>query len=470
MEFDIVIIGAGPGGYVAAIRGAQLGLKIAIIERENLGGICLNWGCIPTKALLRSAEVFHLAKHSEEFGVKVQHCEADLQKMVERSRGVAKTLSAGIASLMKKNKIEVINGVASLISKNEISVNHKDKISTLRGKYIILATGARARILPGFEPDNKIIWTYKEAMNPPFTPKNIAVIGSGAIGSEFAYFYNTIGIKTTLFEVSDRILPLEDEEISAFVKKSFEKDGMIIHTATKMNNITKGSQSATLTFEINNKEQKETFDAVIMAVGVIPNIENLGLERLGIVQDERKLIKTDKYLQTNIENIYAIGDVVQGPWLAHKASHEGVIAVEKIAEKMKKYDAKSTHPIIKENIPGCTYCHPQIASIGLTESKAREIHKDNVRIGKFPLMANGKSVALGDTNGFIKIIFAKKSGEILGCHMVGPEVTEMIQGIGIAKQAELTDEDLMHTIFPHPTISESIHEATLSAFGKGLHF
>ncbi|QED23408.1 dihydrolipoyl dehydrogenase [Candidatus Deianiraea vastatrix] len=469
MEFDLVVIGAGPGGYVAAIRAAQLGLKTAIIERENLGGICLNWGCIPTKALLRSAEVFHLAKHGEDFGVNTGNVKADLEKMVARSRGVSKTLSGGIAGLMRKNKIEAINGFASLISKNEIEVKSDTETKKINAKYIILATGARARHLAGFEPDGDRIWTYREALTPKFEPKTLAVVGSGAIGSEFAYFYNTIGVKVTLLEVANRILPAEDAEVSELVKKSFEKEGMTVNTSVKINSITKERKCVNLHFELDGKVKNETFDAVIMAVGVVPNTENIGLEKAGVAKDEKNLVKVDKFLQTNIDNIYAIGDIVQGPWLAHKASHEGVIAAEKIAEKMKKFDAKHTHPIIRENIPGCTYCHPQIASIGFTEEKAREKYK-TIKVGKFPLMANGKSVALGDTNGFIKIIFDEKTGEILGCHMVGPEVTEMIQGIGIAKQAELTEEDLMHTIFAHPTVSESIHEAVLSAFGKALHF
>ncbi len=468
MNFDLIVIGSGPGGYVAAIRGAQLGLKVAIIEKENLGGICLNWGCIPTKALLKSAEVFQTVKNAAKFGVKTNEPKASMEAMVARSREVSKTLSGGISGLMKKNKITVINGEAKLASKAEIEVKLQDgKIEKYTAKYIILATGARARSAPEFAIDGDRIWGYRDAMTPKFEPKKLAVIGSGAIGSEFAYFYSTIGVEVTLLEVMPNILPAEDIEVSEFVKKSFEKHGMKIHTGIKIETVKKDKNSVTVKYKSGSNILEEKFDAIISAVGVVPNTE--WLDKSGVKLDEKKLVTVDKYLQTNIDTIYAIGDIVQGPWLAHKASHEGVIAAEKIAEKLGKFDAKKTHPIVRENIPGCTYCHPQIASIGLTEVKAREKYKA-IKVGKFPLMANGKSVAMGDTEGFIKVIFEEKTGEILGCHMVGPEVTEMIQGIAIAKTGELTEEDLMHTVFPHPTVSESMHEAVLSAFGKTLHF
>lgn len=469
MEFDVIVIGAGPGGYVCAIRCAQLGLKTAIVEKEHFGGICANWGCIPTKALLRSAEVYHLAKKAEEFGVSAENVTPNLEKMIERSRNVAKTMQNGVLGLMKKNKIEIILGTANLIDKNTISISDNDKIKNVKGKFIVLATGARARILNGFEPDGDRVWTYREALSPKFKPNSIAIVGSGAIGSEFAYFYNSIGVKTILLEASDRILSAEDEEISKFAQKSFEKDGILVQCGIKLSSLTKTKKSVKMKYEIGGKSEELEVDAIIMAVGVVPNTENLNLNKIGVKLDNKNLVTIDKFCQTSIENIYAIGDIVEGPWLAHKASHEGVIVAEKIASKLGKYDAKKIHSIIRTNIPGCTYCHPQIASIGLTENKAKEQHKD-IKVGKFPLMANGKSVALGDTNGFIKIIFHGKTGEILGCHMIGSEVTEMIQGIGIAKQAELVEEDLMQTIFPHPTISESIHEAVLSAFGKSLHF
>lgn len=470
MSFEAVVIGGGPGGYVAAIRLGQLGIKTAVIERENLGGICLNWGCIPTKALLKSAEIFENVKNAGKFGVKVGEAKADLNAMVSRSRDVSKTLTGGIAGLMKKNKVEVIEGEAKLISKNEIEIKGKDgKIEKISTKYIILATGARARSVSDFPIDGDKIWGYRDALMPKFEPKKLAVIGSGAIGSEFAYFYSTIGVKTTLLEVMPNILPAEDLEVSQFVQKSFEKHGIDVKVGVKIESVKKEKSGVVIKFESGSKKFEEKFDAVISAVGVVPNTENIGLEAVGVKIDDRKLVTVDKFLKTNIDTIYAIGDIVAGPWLAHKASHEGVIAAEKIAEKLKKFDAKNTHAIIRENIPGCTYCHPQVASIGLTEARAKEKHKA-IKIGKFPLMANGKSVALGDTNGFVKVIFEEKTGEILGCHMVGPEVTEMIQGFAIAKAGELTEEDLMHTIFPHPTVSESIHEAVLSAFGKALHF
>jgi len=465
MNYDLIILGAGPGGYVAAIRASQLGLKVAVIEKEHLGGICANFGCIPTKALLKCAEVYKTSQHASDFGVKIEKTSVNLIEMVQYSRNVVKKLTTGISGLMKKSKVDVINGFGRLIDKNTIEIEANDgKKSKISGKYIILATGAKPRILSGYEISERI-WTYKEAMTPDFMPKKLLVVGSGAIGSEFAYFYNSIGVKVILLEVADRILPAEDFEISNFVRKSFEKDGMTIYISAKLHSTKESKTNVAVDFEVNGKREKEQFDAVIMAVGVVPNTD--GLDKI-VKLDDRKLVQIDKFCQTSVENIYAIGDIVQGPWLAHKASHEGVIAVEKIAEKMGKYKGK-IHPIIRENIPGCTYCHPQIASIGLTEENAKKLGKE-LKIGRFPLLANGKSVALNDTNGFIKIIFEAKTGEILGCHMVGPEVTEMIQGIAIAKQAELVEEDLIHTIFPHPTVSESIHEAVLNGLGIGLHF
>lgn len=469
MSYDVVIIGAGPGGYVSAIRCSQLGLKTLLIERENLGGICLNWGCIPTKSFLKSAEVYKTIKEAEEFGIENSIGKVNLEKIVKRSKLISRTLSDGIFGLLKKNKVDIEFGFAELISANKVQIKSKEESKIITSKYVILATGARARILPGYEPNGDRIWTYREALNPKFTPKSLVVVGSGAIGSEFAYFYNSIGVKVTILESSNRILPSEDVDVSDFVKKSFEKDGINCLTSIKLISCKKSKSSVELDYEINGKKEKISSDALIMAVGVVPNTENIGLEKIGVKKDEKGIVSIDSYCKTSIDNIYAIGDIVQGPWLAHKASHEGVIVAEKIAEKMKKYDAKDTHSVNKLNIPGCIYSHPQVASIGLTEEKAKASGFE-IRIGKFPLIANGKANAIGDSFGFVKIIFDKKTGEILGCHMVGPEVTEMIQGIAIAKSAELVEKDLIHTIFPHPTISESVHEAVLNAFGIGLHF
>ncbi len=469
MNFDILVIGAGPGGYVCAIRAAQLGLKVGIVEKEHFGGICANWGCIPTKALLRSSEVYHLAKHAKDFGVIAENIKPDLSAMIARSRNVAKTMQNGVSSLMKKNKIETINGTANFVDKNTIEVQNDGKSFRFTAKNIVIATGARARILPGFEPDGERIWTYKEAMNPSFTPKSVVVIGSGAIGAEFAYFYNSIGVKTTILEAMDRILPVEDKDVSSFVEKSFKKDGMDVQCGVKLQSMRRDKKSVEVFYELSGQKMSIVADALIMAVGVVPNTENLNLDLANVKLDGKNLVSVDSFCQTSTSNIYAIGDIVTGPWLAHKASHEGVIVAEKVASELGKYDKKKIHPIVRENIPGCTYCKPQVASLGLTEEKAKEKFKD-IKVGKFPLMANGKAVALGEIDGFVKIIFAGNTGEIIGCHMVGAEVTEMIQGIGVAKQAELTEEDLMQTIFPHPTISESIHEAALSAYGKALHF
>lgn len=464
-QFDIVVIGAGPGGYVAAIRAAQLGLKAAVIEREHLGGICLNWGCIPTKALLRSSEMYHHIKHAENYGLKVEKVDFDLKKIVERSRGVAKQLSGGIGHLLKKNKVTVIDGTAKILAKGKISVLDKaGKTSEVLAKNIIIATGARARELPHLEVDGKLVWTYKHALTPEEMPKSLIVIGSGAIGIEFASFYRTFGAEVTVIEMLDRILPVEDAEISALAKKAFEKQGMKIITGASVEKITKSKDSVTALVKDTKtgKIQEITAQRVISAVGIVGNSENLGLEDVG-VKVTRGHIDVDGYGFTGVDGIYAIGDVVAGPWLAHKASHEAVICVEKIA------GLKNIHPMDKSNIAGCTYCHPQIASVGFTEDKAKEAGYD-IKVGRFPFMANGKAIALGEPEGLVKTIFDTKTGALLGAHMIGTEVTEMIQGYVIARQLETTEADLMHTIFPHPTLSEMMHESVLDAFGRAIHF
>ena len=463
-EFDLVVIGAGPGGYVAAIRGAQLGLKTAVVEREHLGGICLNWGCIPTKALLRSSEMFHHMKHAEAYGLSAANVDFDLKKIVERSRGVAKQLSGGIGHLLKKNKVTVIDGEAKFASKNKLSVTHNGKTSEVLAKNIIVATGARARELPHLQVDGKLVWTYKHALTPEKMPKSMIVIGSGAIGIEFASFYKTLGADVTVVEMMDRILPVEDAEISAAAKKAFEKQGMKIITGASVDKITKGKDNVTATIKDakTGKIQEITVERVISAVGIVGNSENLGLEALG-VKIERGHIQVDGYGATGVAGIHAIGDVVQGPWLAHKASHEAIICVEKIA------GVKGVHPMDKSNIPGCTYCHPQIASVGLTEAKAKEAGY-KVKVGRFPFMANGKAIALGEPEGMVKTVFDEKTGALLGAHMIGTEVTEMIQGYVVARQLETTEAELMHTVFPHPTLSEMMHESVLDAFGRAIHF
>ena len=460
-NFDLIVVGGGPGGYVAAIRAAQLGMKTALVEREHLGGICLNWGCIPTKALLRSSEIFTLIQHAEEYGLKVDKSGFDLKKIVERSRGVAGQLSKGIGMLLKKNKVTVFDGSAKLAGKNTLEVDLKGKKETLSAKHIILATGARARSLPGLEADGKLIWTYKEAMVPDNLPKTLLVVGSGAIGIEFASFYRSLGVDVTVVEVQDRIVPVEDEEISKFAHKAFEKQGMKIITKAQVKAFKKGKNDVTASIEQGGKTTEQTFDRVIMAVGIVGNTENLGLEGTK-VKVERGQIVTDGFCATGEPGVYAIGDVAGAPWLAHKASHEGIICVEKIAGQ------KGVHPMKKENIPGCTYCHPQIASIGLTEKAAKEKHKD-IKVGRFPFMGNGKAIALGEPEGLVKVIFHAKTGELLGAHMVGAEVTEMIQGYAVAKTGELTEAELMHTVFPHPTLSEMMHEAVLDAYGRVIH-
>lgn len=468
-KFDLCVIGAGPGGYVAAIRAAQLGLKVGIVEANHLGGICLNWGCIPTKALLKSSEVNHLLHNLEAYGFSAENVKFDFAKVIERSRGVSKKLSGGIAGLMKKNKIEVIDGFAKFLDAKKISVEKDGKaVAQVEAAYFIVATGARARVIPGMEPDGENIWTYREAMTPKALPKSLLVVGSGAIGSEFASFYKNMGAEVTLIEMAENILPVEDEEISKLARKSFEKQGIKVITSAALKALKKGKGAVTATVEVAGKSEELTAEKVIMAVGIVANVENLGLEKTKVKQDKGRIV-ANGYLETSEPNIFAIGDVVGAPWLAHKASHEGVIAAEKIASKLNKYDAKKIHPIKVENIPGCTYSMPQIASVGLTEKKAIAAGK-KIKIGRFPYMANGKAIAMGETDGLIKVIFDEKTGELLGAHLIGAEVTEMIQGYVIAKQAELTEEDLMHTIFAHPTMSEMMHEAVLDAYGKVIHF
>jgi dihydrolipoamide dehydrogenase len=468
-KFDLCVIGAGPGGYVAAIRAAQLGLKVGIVEANHLGGICLNWGCIPTKALLKSSEVNHLLHNLDQFGFSAKEVKFDFAKVVERSRAVSKKLSGGIAGLMKKNKIEVVDGFAKFLDSKKISVSKDGKeVATVEATYFIIATGARARVIPGMEPDGENIWTYREAMTPKALPKSLLVVGSGAIGSEFASFYKNMGSEVTLIEMAENILPVEDEEISKLARKSFEKQGIKVVTSAALKALKKGKGSVTATVEVGGKTEELTAEKVIMAVGIVANIENIGLEKTKVKQDKGRIV-ANGYLETADANIFAIGDVVGAPWLAHKASHEGTIAAEKIASKMGKYDAKKVHGIKVENIPGCTYSMPQIASVGLTEKKALAAGK-KIKVGRFPYMANGKAIAMGETEGLIKVIFDEKTGELLGAHLIGAEVTEMIQGYVIAKQAELTEEDLMHTIFAHPTMSEMMHEAVLDAYGKVIHF
>ncbi len=459
-NFDVVIIGGGPGGYVAAIRAAQLGLKTAVVEREHMGGICLNWGCIPTKALLRSSEINHLLHNLDQFGFSAKDIKFDFKKVIERSREVSKKLSNGVAGLMKKNKITVFDGAGKLNGKSKVKVDGKTK-AELNAKHIIIATGARARQLPGLEADGKLIWTYKEAMLPDAMPKSLLVVGSGAIGIEFASFYKNMGADVTVVEVMDRVLPVEDEEISKFAEKQFTKQGMKIHTSTTVKALKKGKNNVTVVLEKAGKTEEITVDRVILAVGIVGNSENLGLEGTK-VKIEKGHIVTNQWMQTDEPGVYAIGDVTGAPWLAHKASHEGVICVEKIA------GVKDVHPMKKENIPGCTYCMPQVASVGLTEKKAKEKGL-NVKVGRFPFIGNGKAIAMGETEGFIKTIFDAKTGELIGAHMIGAEVTEMIQGFVIGKTMEATELDFMHTIFPHPTMSEMMHESVLDAYGKVLH-
>ncbi len=459
-SFDLIVIGAGPGGYVAAIRGAQLGLKVAVVEREHLGGICLNWGCIPTKALLRSSEVFHLMHRAKEFGLKADNIDYDIDAVVKRSRGVAKQLSGGVAHLLKKNKVTVIMGAATLAAKGKVSVKTDKGAEELTAKNIIVATGARARELPGLEADGDLVWTYKHALNPPHMPKKLLVIGSGAIGIEFASFYNTLGADTTVVEVMDRVLPVEDAEISAFAKKQFKKQGMKIMEKAMVKQLDRGKGTVTAHIEVGGKIETQEFDTVISAVGIVGNVEGLGLEALGVKIDRTHVI-TDEFCRTGVEGLYAIGDIAGAPWLAHKASHEGVMVAELVA-------GKHAHPVKPESIAGCTYCHPQVASVGYTEAKAKELGYD-IKVGRFPFMGNGKAIALGEPEGLIKTVFDAKTGELLGAHMIGAEVTELIQGYVVGRQLETTEEDLMNTVFPHPTLSEMMHESVLDAFDRMIH-
>ncbi len=467
--FDVVIIGGGPGGYVAAIRASQLGLKVAIIEKEALGGVCLNWGCIPTKALLKTADVLHTIKKAEEFGIigiNQSKVSVDFEAVIKRSRNIAGTLSKGISSLMKKNNIEVILGEAKFISSNEVIV--KDK--KINGKHIIIATGTRARVLAGYEPDGTRIWAYREAMTPKVMPKSLIIVGSGAIGVEFASFYNALGVKVTLIEAFDRILPYEDLEIANMAKKEFERQKIEILTNVVLNKLTASSTDVVLECSVNGVKGSLRADNILMAIGVVPNTENIGLDSIKVELDDKKQIIIDKFCKTNINRVYAIGDVANSqPKLAHKSSHEAIIVAEYIASLEGKYDVKKVHGLISRNVPSCTYSHPQIASIGITEEIAKKENL-NYKVGKFPLMANGKSLAIGESFGMVKTIFDAKTGELLGAHLIGHEVTEMIGGIAIGKQAELVEQDFMHTVFPHPTISESIHESILNAFGIGIHF
>ncbi len=468
-SFDIIVIGSGPGGYVTAIRAAQLGFKTAIVERSYLGGICSNWGCIPTKALLRSAEIYHYMQHAKDYGLSAENVSFDPTAVIKRSRGVAGRMNTGVGSLMKKNKISVIWGEANIDAPGKITVKAsqmpapKDTLGpgSYQAKHIIVATGARPRVLPGLEPDKKLVWTYFEAMNPDKMPKSLLVVGSGAIGIEFASFYKTMGADVTVVEVLPQVLPVEDAEIAAFARKAFEKQGIKILTGAKVTKLDKKSDSVTATIDDGkNKTEQMTVDRVISAVGVVGNIEGFGLEKLG-VKTERGCIVIDKFGKTNVNGIYAIGDVAGPPMLAHKAEHEGVICVEAIK-------GLHPHPMDKLMIPGCTYCHPQIASVGLTEQAAKE-KKLDVRVGRFPFVGNGKAVALGEDQGMVKVIFDKKTGQLLGAHLVGAEVTEMIQGFVVAMNLETTEEELMHTIFPHPTISETMKEAVLDAYGRVLN-
>src|SRR6476646_1773674 len=468
-SFDILIIGSGPGGYVTAIRAAQLGFKVGIVEREYLGGICLNWGCIPTKALLRSAEIFHYLSHSNDYGLSAEKVSYDPTAVVKRSRAVAKRLNDGVGFLMKKNKVSVIWGDATIDAPGKVTVKPSRTEApkgalgpgNYQAKHIIIATGARPRVLPGIEPDKKLIWTYFEAMAPDSMPKSLLVIGSGAIGVEFASFYRTMGAEVTVVEVLPQILPAEDAEIAAFARKSFERQGIKIMSGAKVTKLDKKADSVTATIEDGKgATQSMTVDRVISAVGVVGNVENLGLEKLG-VKIERGTIAIDGLCKTNVPGIYAIGDVAGPPMLAHKAEHEGVICVEAIK-------GLHPHPMDKRMIPGCTYCAPQVASVGLTEQAAKD-QKLDVRVGRFPFIGNGKAVALGEDQGMVKTIFDKKTGQLLGAHLVGPEVTELIQGFVVAMNLETTEEELMHTIFPHPTLSETMKEAVLDAYGRVLN-
>ena len=462
-KFDLIVVGGGPGGYVAAIRAAQLGMNTAVVERENLGGICLNWGCIPTKALLRAAEISHLLHHLDEFGFAADNIRFDLPKVVKRSRAVAKQLASGVGHLLRKNKVTVFDGAAKLAGPHKLEVTKQGKpAATLEAPHIILASGARARQLPGLESDGTLIWTYRDAMVPKTMPKSLLVIGSGAIGIEFASFYRNMGAEVTVVEVEGRILPVEDEEISAFAQKAFEKQGIKILTGAKVTQAAKGADNVTASVEAAGKTQQITVDRVISAVGIVGNVEDLGLEGTQVKIDRTHIV-IDEYCRTGETGIYAIGDVTGAPWLAHKASHEGVICVEAIARQ------NDVHKLNVANIPGCTYSRPQIASVGLTEARAKAAGHE-VRVGRFPFIGNGKAIAMGEPEGMVKTVFDAQTGELLGAHMVGAEVTELIQGYTIARTLETTEKELIETIFPHPTVSETMHEAVLAAYGRAIHF
>ena len=462
-HFDVVIVGGGPGGYVAAIRAAQLGMKTAVVEREHLGGICLNWGCIPTKALLRSSEINHLLHHLGDYGFAADNIRFDLPAVVKRSRAVAKQLASGVGHLLKKNKVTVFDGQGRLAGAHRLSVTKDGKpVADLTAPHIILATGARARQLPGLESDGKLIWSYKDAMVPAAMPKNLLVIGSGAIGIEFASFFRNMGAEVTVVEVLDRILPVEDEEISAFARKAFEKQGIRIITGAKVAKADKAADSITVTIEAAGKTQQMTVDRVISAAGIVGNVEDLGLAGTKVAVEKTHVV-IDEFCLTGEPGVYAIGDLAGAPWLAHKASHEGVVCIEKIA------GLPDVHPIDWTNIPGCTYCRPQIASVGLTEARAKAAGHE-VRIGRFPFIGNGKAIAMGEREGMVKVVFDARTGALLGAHMIGAEVTEMIQGYAIARTLETTEVELMHTVFPHPTVSETMHEAVLDAYGRAIHF
>ena len=459
--FDLIVLGAGPGGYVAAIRASQLGLNVAVVEREHLGGICLNWGCIPTKAMLRSAEVYHLAERAKEFGLSAEKISFDLNKIVERSRKISGQLNQGVGHLLKKNKVTVLYGEAKLLDRSNVSINSDGKYEKITAKNIVLATGARARELPGMEADGDLVWTYKHALTPSRMPKKLLVIGSGAIGVEFASFYNTFGANTTIVEVLDRILPVEDEDVSSLAAEQFAKQGMTIKTGAKVQKLEKKKNQVVASIDCNGVTEVLEFDTVISAVGIIGNIEGLGLEEVG-VETKANHVVTDEYCETTASGIYAIGDLTGAPWLAHKASHEGVLVAEKIA-------GQSVKPINPIAIPGCTYSYPQIASVGLTEAQAQKAGY-KINVGKFPFIGNGKAIALGEKEGFIKTIFDTSSGELLGAHMIGAEVTELIQGYVIGQALETTEDDLIHAVFPHPTLSEMMHESVLDAYSRVIHY
>jgi dihydrolipoamide dehydrogenase len=456
--YDLIVLGSGPGGYVAAIRASQLGMKVAIVEREKLGGICLNWGCIPTKALLRTSEIYHYMTHAGAYGLSAEKTAFDLAKIVDRSRKVAGQLNLGVKGLMKKNKITVVEGEGSLKAKGVLTVTKDGSATELQAKHIVIATGARARDLPFAKADGERVWTYRHAMVPKVMPTKLLVIGSGAIGVEFASFYSDMGAQVTIVEMLDRILPVEDADVSAFVHKALTKQGMTIHTSSGVDKLETTANGVRATLKGGAVEE---FSHAIVAIGIVPNSEGLGLEALGI-ETNRGHIVTDGYGRTGVEGIYAIGDVTGPPWLAHKASHEGVVCIEAIA-------GKNPHPFETWNIPGCTYSRPQVASVGFTEAKAKELGK-KVKVGKFPFIGNGKAIALGEAEGFVKTVFDAETGELLGAHMVGAEVTELIQGYVVARQLETTEEDLMHTIFPHPTLSEMMHESVLDAYGRAVHY